>query len=386
MKTFISIVTFNLLAPILSDSDDYATYAQSYQPVATTKSFDLTEYASAPNTMYHVKEMDDVETVLGQHGVVCMKDKENFSPYDHIELAKQLGEVEVTKFFKEVPYHPEIALVEKKPTDHAAIGEFLHSDHTYDQTPAALGILVARTVPKKGGDTIFVDMRAAYDQLSPSTKHRIEGMRAYHSSGHVFQEQSWVGRLFVEKASYVNTGKTTTTLHPMVITHPVTGTKSLFVNPAFTIGIEGMGTEESETLLRELYQIAVQQKNLIRFSWKRGDVVIWDNRSVWHLAVNDYEGQHRVMHRVTTKGCTLHDARGRARSEQVEFPTDPLELRRGQTPFELPYVRLLHGTTAACTQNVEGPPIRPWWPEQPSAFGTVLLRAASLMGINVATL
>ena len=93
-------------------------------------------------------------------------------------MAEDLGEIELFKFFRPVQSHPNIALVEKTPSQHTAIGEFLHSDHTYDLAPAMGAILVARKLPQTGGDTIFVDMHAAYDQLSPSMKERIEGLRA----------------------------------------------------------------------------------------------------------------------------------------------------------------------------------------------------------------
>lgn len=335
--------------------------------------------------MYHIQETENIHQAIGQYGVVCWH-QPTFSPDDHIALANELGAIEVTKFFRSVPSHPNIALVEKTPSQNTAIGEFLHSDHTYDLAPAMGAILVARKLPPSGGDTIFVDLHAAYDQLSPSMQQRIEGLRAYHSCQHTFREQSILGRL-LQKSPYINPAQTTTTLHPMVIQHPVTGRKSLFVNPVFTTGIEGLSSEESSSILKTLYLTAVQPQNLIRFTWKLGDVVIWDNRCVWHLAVNDYPGQHRVMHRISLNGCRLHDALGRFRSEHVENPPhDPLALRPGQTPFELPYVQLLHSATNACVQNVEGPPIQPWWPQQPSTVGTALLRVASTIGINVSKL
>ena len=338
--------------------------------------------------MYHLQETENIHQAIGQNGVVCWHKplSEGFSPDDHIALANELGEIKVTKFFRSVPSHPTIALVEKTPSQNTAIGEFLHSDHTYDLAPAMGAILVARKLPPTGGDTIFVDMHAAYDQLSPSMKQRIEGLRAYHSCQHTFRDQSILGRFF-QKSPYLNPERTTTTLHPLVIQHPVTGRKSLFVNPVFTTGIEGLSSEESSSLLNTLYLTAVQPQNLIRFTWKLGDVVIWDNRSVWHLAVNDYPGQHRVMHRISLNGCRLNDAMGRYRSDHVENPPhDPLALRPGQTPFELPYVQLLHSATDACIQNVAGSPIKPWWQQSPSTVGTALLRVASMIGINVSKL
>lgn len=336
--------------------------------------------------MYHIQDTDNIRQALDQHGVVCIhKEPSSFTPNRHILLAEELGEIEVTKFFRSVPSYPNIALVEKKSSQTTAIGEFLHSDHTYDLSPAMGAVLVARKLPKKGGDTIFVDMRAAYDNLHESVKIRIENLRAYHSCQHTFREQTIIGKI-LQKSPYINSKQTTTVLHPIVITHPVSGRKSLFVNPVFTIGIEGLASKESKALLETLYNSAIQPKHLIRFSWKLGDTLIWDNRSVWHLAVNDYQGQHRIMHRISINGCQLRDGLGRYRSEVVDFPFDPLALKPGSTPFDLPYIKLLHNTTNKCIQNVEGPPIIPWWHQPPSLIGDMFLRMASFVGINFSKL
>ena len=94
-------------------------------------------------------------------------------------------------------------------------------------------------------------------------------------------------------------------VHPVVITHPLSGKKILYVNAAFTIGIKDLSQEESTALLMQLYQHAQQDQFVTRFQWKPGSIAFWDNRATWHYALNDYQGERRVMHRITLEGCAL---------------------------------------------------------------------------------
>ena len=94
--------------------------------------------------------------------------------------------------------------------------------------------------------------------------------------------------------------------HPIVITHPLSGKKALYVNPAFTVGIAGMSEEASKDLLTRLYAHAMDKAHAYRFQWQRGSIAFWDNRSTWHWALNDYHGHRRIMHRITLEGCALN--------------------------------------------------------------------------------
>ena len=94
-------------------------------------------------------------------------------------------------------------------------------------------------------------------------------------------------------------------IHPMVIQHPISKKPVLYVNPQFTVGIEGMEKEEGDELLQSLYDHALQAQFEHRFQWQDGSVVFWDNRFGWHKALNDYPGERRLMHRITVEGCEL---------------------------------------------------------------------------------
>jgi len=196
-------------------------------------------------------------------------------------------------------------LVSKEPDQKKNIGGAWHTDHTYDLEPAMGSILFAHQVPKKGGDTLFSSMYAAYETLSDGLKDTLKNMYGRHSSRHVFgtsraeRNDDTVGRI-------INSDKAKQdAIHPVVITHPQTGKKALFVNPTFTLGFDGWSDEESKPLLNYLYSHATKPEFTCRFKWEEGSIAFWDNRSTWHLAVNDYHGQRRLMHRITINGTRL---------------------------------------------------------------------------------
>jgi taurine dioxygenase len=197
-------------------------------------------------------------------------------------------------------------MVSKEPDQTVNIGGDWHTDHSYDLEPALGSILVARELPATGGDTLFVSMYRAYDSLSAGLKETLEGLNAVHSARHVFgtggtDNVTSNGRIGNAEAADVLEDP----IHPVVIKHPLSGRKALYVNPGFTVRFEGWSVEDSQPLLDYLYQHASQDNFVTRFKWAPGSIAFWDNRATWHFALNDYQGQHRVMHRITIEGCAL---------------------------------------------------------------------------------
>ena len=156
-------------------------------------------------------------------------------------------------------------------------------------------------MPPSGGDTLFASMYAAYDALSDGLKHALAGLRAVHSSRHVFgtKREGMEGRIGNPDQAVQDA------VHPVVITHPDSGRKALYVNPGFTLRFEGWTDEESRPLLDYLYHHAAKPEFTCRFAWRNGSLAFWDNRSTWHYAVNDYQGERRLMHRITVEGCLV---------------------------------------------------------------------------------
>jgi len=243
---------------------------------------------------------DTIRETLADRGVVFFRDQ-SLTPEQHIGLARRFGEINVNRFFAHADGYPEIALVQKEPQQTRNIGGGWHTDHSYDQSPALGSILYARKVPPAGGDTLFASMYAAYDALSDGLKRTLAGLRAVHSSRHVFgvMREDMKGRFRNPEAAVQDA------VHPVVITHPDSGRKALYVNPGFTLPFDGWTDEESQPLLAFLYRHAAKPEFTCRFAWRNGSVAFWDNRSTWHYAVNDYQGEQRLMHRITIEGCQL---------------------------------------------------------------------------------
>ena len=197
----------------------------------------------------------EIRRAFGEYGVVFFRDQ-RLTPEQHLAFAERFAPIDINRFFSAVPGYPMIAEVRKEPEQTRNIGGGWHTDHSYDQVPALGSMLYAREVPRTGGDTLFASMYAAYDALSEGLKATLEGLRACHSSRHVFGPEAYarrgdlVGRIGNPELA------TQDAVHPVVIRHPQTGRKALYVNPGFTLRFEGWTEEESRPLLEYLYRHA----------------------------------------------------------------------------------------------------------------------------------
>jgi len=249
-------------------------------------------------------DFDLVRQAFADHGVIAIRNA-GLTPDEHIAFAERWGEINVNRFFKPLDSHPRIATVLKEPDHTDAVGEEWHTDHSYDTVPAMGSLLKAVDLPPVGGDTLFASMHAAYRALSPGFREMLDGLKAWHSSRHAFgtetedSEKYRTGRLQRSDAA------TQDACHPVVITHPLSGRRGLYVNPVFTTHIDGWSMEESDALLSFLYAHCKKPEFTCRLRWEDGTLAIWDNRATWHKALNDYHGHRRLMHRITIEGVPL---------------------------------------------------------------------------------
>ena len=250
-------------------------------------------------------QIQDLRNALGEHGVLFFRDQK-LTPEEHLAFGRCFSSINVNRFFQPVEGYPEIAEVRKEAHHKENVGQGWHTDHSYDQAPAMGSILVARELPPRGGDTLYASMYAAYDALSDGLKETLASLEAVHSSTHAFgaaamkgHEEEMAGRVGNPQAATQNA------IHPVVIRHPISGRRALYVNPDFTVRFHGWTYEESAPLLSYLYQHAAQPEFTYRFQWREGSLAFWDNRATWHNAVNDYHGHRRVMHRITLDGEQL---------------------------------------------------------------------------------
>lgn len=267
--------------------------------------FGVEFYDVDANTMTNL-EFKEAREAQNQYGVIFFREQ-NLTCEEHIEFAKRWGEIVVNRFFERVDGYEQIAMVRKEPHHNTVVGENWHTDHSYDQVPARGSILYAREVPKTGGDTHFANMYLAYESLSEGLKKTLEGMNALHSSRHVFSKQAvkdFEGG--VEDRFHSADQAVQDSVHPVVIIHPESGRKALYVNPGFTLQFEGWSKEESAPLLEYLYDHSLRPEFTIRFKWQKDSIAFWDNRATWHQAQNDYPAERRLMHRITLEGCPIN--------------------------------------------------------------------------------
>lgn len=232
-------------------------------------------------------------------GVLVMPDQPLTSAA-FLAFARALGEVAEYPFLRGLPGHPEITEVAKLEHETVNFGGVWHSDTTYLPRPPMATLLLARETPPAGGDTLFASQAAAYEALSDDVKQRLDGRRALNSSAKAEVSRTREDRL--RDAARTGDAQVFEASHPVVRTHPETGRRAVFVNPAHTVRFDGMTEAESAPLLAELFEHQTRPEFTCRVRWRPGTLAIWDNRQVLHLPLNDYHGHRRVMHRITLAG------------------------------------------------------------------------------------
>ena len=201
--------------------------------------------------------------------------------------------------------HPDVVAVLKEPDERniSTFGGTWHSDFSFLDAPPSLTLLYALEVPEFGGDTLWSSQYAAYDTLSTGMKRLLDPLKAVQTAwphGTNGPDTSDVSRSVVMTRNDPSADREV--VHPVVRVHPVTGRPALFVNPVYTQRFEDMTTEESRPLLQHLFDHATKAEFTCRLHWTRGTVAIWDNRCLLHLAINDYDGSRRLLHRTTVAG------------------------------------------------------------------------------------
>lgn len=233
--------------------------------------------------------------VLAERGVILFRDQQ-ITPADHAAFAAQFGEPVAGKYVDPVPGFPAMTEVSKAEDQVDNIGGGWHADQTFHAEPPWGTILVARELPRHGGDTLFASMAAAFDALSDGMKATLRGMRAVHGNARLLAASKRLNNSVAAAAEMT---------HPVVIRHPITGRESLFVNAAYTLRFDGWSERESAPLLDFLFVHGQRPEFQCRVIWRPGTVTFWDNIQVWHYASNDYQGQRRLMHRIAIKGEPL---------------------------------------------------------------------------------
>ncbi len=245
------------------------------------------------------RTVDEIRDALLACNVVFLRGQE-LTLDQFLAFARQLGEPSEYPLLPGLPGYPMITPVVKRENETVNFGGVWHSDTTYLPEPPMATLLLARTVPPVGGDTLFANMYAAYDALSDGMKDLLGGLVGISSSRKADAMRTREDR--VSEAGRPNSDNELIGEHPVVRTHPETGRKALYLNIAHTVRFVGMTEEESAPILHYLYEHSVRPEFTCRFSWEVGSMAIWDNRCTMHNPVNDYHGYLREMHRITLRG------------------------------------------------------------------------------------
>jgi taurine dioxygenase len=243
-----------------------------------------------------------------EHAVLVIRDQ-TLTPPQFQAAAELFGEVleqQLKKFT--LPEHPLVGTISSRdlPIVDGKLhvrGENYHTDHSNFPAPPKATTLHAISLPATGGDTQFVDVRAAFDDLPDDVKRKVTRLR----SPHVYESSQSPRKMAA--LSPEERAKVPQTVQPLVIRHPENGRAALYLNTGRMEGIDGMPPDEAFALIDELYRHATQSRYEYRHQWRPGDMVIWDNRSVMHQANADYDpSEYRYLYRIMLKGAPLQPA------------------------------------------------------------------------------
>jgi taurine dioxygenase len=239
-----------------------------------------------------------------RYGVLCIRDQK-LTHDSLIAVANVFGTPDVHPIAKGLADYPEVIRVRKPAGEQAFFGTSWHTDNSFFERPSSITILYGEQVPVVGGDTVYASMERAWEILSEPLKRFLTPLRAIHSARTAYDPKT------TGKAKYGGEAAIQYTYseaiydeveHPVVRTHPVTGRKSLYINPMFTQQIVGLSKPESDGLLSMLYDLSTRPELTCRLRWENGTVAIWDNRWLQHYAIDDYADFERLMYRVTITG------------------------------------------------------------------------------------
>ncbi len=235
-----------------------------------------------------------------EHLVVFFRDQK-LTSVQFLAFARRFGTPAEYPFVPGLDGYPKIIAVTKLPHETLNFGGIWHSDTAYLAEPPMATMLLAREVPPAGGDTLYANMYAAYEALSPAMQEMLESLRGVNSSALADVSKTREDRIRDAEAAD-DANRVYEAVHPIVRTHPETGRKALYLNIAHTARFDGMTEEESRPLLQWLFRHQVRPEFTCRFRWQVGSLAMWDNRCAQHNPVNDYHGWLRVMHRITLQG------------------------------------------------------------------------------------
>jgi taurine dioxygenase len=246
----------------------------------------------------------EIKHALLDNLVIFFRDQD-ITPEKQIAFGRRFGELHIHPFIPSLKEHKEIIRLRARSgeEENLRLANAWHEDLSYTADPPLAAILRSVVCPDRGGDTMWVNLYRAYETLSDRMKEIVGSLSAWHDVTKTYRRQELQQEGGGER--YWQTfRKTPPTLHPLVVTHPETGRRLLYVSELTTTHIEGLREPESDALLGMLFEHIDWKELHCRFYWRKNSIAMWDNRCTAHYAVGDYT-QPREMHRVTVIGKVL---------------------------------------------------------------------------------
>ena len=269
------------------------------------------ELTGADLNTYDDATFEEINAAYLEHQVLCIRDQ-NLDPESLVTFSERFGVVEPHDNLKfTLAQQPKILVLSNDVDEDGNqigvidAGDAWHTDHSFKTHPANCTILYSLKNPSQGGVTDFTNMYAAYDALSDDMKARIANLRGRHSISKLKNKRVQISGAREDAVEfYKRQEKAIPDVdHPLVRTHPVTGRKSLYCSPRFTVGIVGLDEDEGDALLDELIAHSIKPEFRYSHHWRDSDVVMWDNRCVNHRATGGYEYPDiRHLYRTTVEG------------------------------------------------------------------------------------
>jgi taurine dioxygenase len=226
-------------------------------------------------------------------------------PLSHDEFkdfALSFGDFGDDPFISSLPDYPNIAEIKRSANEKATpFGGTWHSDWSFMKKPPSATLLHSKIIPPVGGNTLFANTERSFAALPEEMKNKLRNLKVIHSAKIPYADDGFYALEKEERSMKILPSKEAkaTFSHPMVKIHPETNKECLFINPVYTINIEGFSEDESQQLLWELYEHMIQEQFVYEHVWNEDMLIMWDNRTVMHQATGGYDGYDRLLHRIT---------------------------------------------------------------------------------------
>ena len=269
------------------------------EPITGTFGAELSEIDLSDEISTELAEK--LRCALAEHLVIVMRNQP-LSADQQRALTRVFGEPSVNPYAPGPRAHPEMTSIVKEADERTGVfGGGWHTDLSFLDHPPGGSVLAAIDIPPYGGDTMFCSQQAAWDSLAEPMKSLLEDRDAVHVGkpygikwAPPLEEQAMKG-----STKRGDPDADRERFHPAVMTHPVTGRKGLYINPTYTLRLDGLNEAQSAPLLNQLFEHCTLPEHCLRLRWSKNMVVVWDNYSTQHYAINDYHGFRREMRRST---------------------------------------------------------------------------------------